>query len=257
MDSGRLSSFVERHDRWYREAVSDAIRLYFNRELSFSERMPLSAVDDVLPVARICRDLGYGFSLSVHLDDVEDPDADVVRALAHEEAVTGLGVIVPVLEVVEGWDIARRKRWMARVDHVMESNTLVGFVGDIAAMRILGVLTASSVGGRSVTLYPHDQAWTERGAGRGAIQARPCFDRMRVYIDPAGMAYPCLGLMVAEIGSFGSIDSWPDETFNLTNHELDLGYLARKGPSGLMPVERRSENLPLVCEGHLAALAVT
>lgn len=249
-----IENFLKRHDEWYRRGVGAAIRLYSNRELSFSECMPLALASEITAIARTCKSLGYGFSVSVHLDDIEDPDADAVEELLADGAVTGLGVLVPVLEVVEKWDAARRERWMVRLRKVIVK-TQVGLVGDINSMQYLGLLTDPIICGSNVTIYPHDTAWAARGVQRSLTQARPCFERFRVFIDPEGNIYPCLGLMVDDIGAFGHISNWPEQNFDLASHSIDLDALARHGPIGPeMTVHRRSEIIPLICERHLAQI---
>lgn len=251
-----LSAFVERHDIWYRRAVGRRADLFYNREVCVSELLPLSLAEDAKRLGEACKILGYGFSISVDLDEGGDEEAHALDELLAFGVVTGLGIIVPSASIVADWGKARRARWMARCEAMFDSGTLIGLVGCIAGMRSLSILGSSAINRSNVTIYSQDARWADRGQSRALGDANGCFARMRVFVDPAGYVFPCLGMLVAERTPLGHISEWPQEDFELGAYQHDLARLARCGPENAqVQSDRRAENLPLVCERHLSFLA--
>lgn len=256
----RICNFIRRHDDWYRSQfdleAGENLHMMYHREVSISDRVPLALADRLIEIGLVAKSRGVGFSISVDLDDGNDPDIERIFEVIDVGVLSGLGILVPVPEVVDNWTETAREAWVARVERIFARQVLIGLVGSLASMRQLGLFSLESINRANLTIYPHDDDWAERDRGIGFATSSGCFARFRVYVDHEGVIYPCVALMSAGIGAMGTLDDPVEQTvFGGAPSDLDLGRLAREGPlSDQRPAERRAENLPRICERHLAYL---
>lgn len=259
--TARICNFIRRHDDWYRSLfdleAGENLHMMYHREVSISDRVPLALADRLIEIGLAAKSRGVGFSISVDLDDGNDPDIERIFEVIDAGVLSVLGILVPVPEVVDNWTEAAREAWIARVERIFERRVLIGLVGSLATMRRLGLLSLETVNRANLTIYPHDDDWAERDRGIGFTTSSGCFTRFRVYVDHEGVIYPCVALMTAEIGAMGTLDDPVEQTvLGGASSDFDLGRLARQGPlADQRPAERRAENLPRICERHLAYLS--
>jgi len=248
-----ICDWIQRYDEWFKHlmvADPSKLGLSYHREVSISDRVPLAMADKLIEIGLVSKSIGLGFSISVDLDD---PDIDNIFDVLDSGALTGLGILVPLPVVMGTWTAEERKRWLEKLKGIFSRQILVGLIGSVASLRDMGVLSLESVNASNVTIYPFDLDWLTRDNKISYSKSGGCFSRFRVFVDPDGMIYPCVGFLTAEMGALGSIYEPIESTvFGGAPCKFDLSDLAREGPKNhQLPTVRRAANLPLICERHL------
>lgn len=250
-----LCHWLEAWDRWYTHAIADRLNLLYQREVSIAKCVPMKNAHYLGTIAGTCRRVGMDAAMTVDLDDHVDPDVDKVFDLAAEATFSVLAVIAPPPLILATWSGRRKERWRGRLVRALGLGLSIELIGDIASLRALGVFRLEAANRAHLTIRPEDRSGIVRGSARGPEHAGGCFARFRLFIDAEGWIYPCLGFLSDKLGRLGHIGDGVEGNGLLQDCAFDLSRLARAGPEHAQaPATACRENLPLVCERHLAYL---
>jgi hypothetical protein len=244
-----LAAWLERFDDWYKVAIgcerNERLHLLYHRDVTVVGDRLLDHVAEIGMVARRAAGLGFGFSVTIPLDE----------ALAAEprmnELVACPGVSTLALSVA-GDEVVGDEEALARIlSAIVRTKGHIGFIGVYDRIRELGLLDYPDVLSTQITIHPKDGT-TGETLPIPSRPVQPCFARLRVYVDTTGEIFPCLGLVGMPAARLGRIDDPIERTvLGGQPYPLCLDRLARTGPDLTHPEPaQRYTGLPWICERH-------
>lgn len=249
-DLDALAAFVPTFDAWYRRVCGfdegrGRMHLLYRREIGIGTAIRPRCWKRIRPVARACRDVGLGFSLTLDLRAAAN-EIHELSALLDDGTVGGISIAFdedPTL-------FAQATDALAAL---LRSEIAVSFTGPMRALLDSGLLGDPRWSGRHVSIDPV----LSSVLGDLTQRIEPCWRRFRLTIDSSGDLYPCFGLMGCAAGRLGNIrEPIADSVLGGRPAVLDLVTLARSGPPIRFRADLRGSatGLPQICEQHRAAL---
>lgn len=241
-----LGIWIGAYDQWYKSAlgVNDGRRLHllYHREVSIVGPDLLRLRTAVNVVAKAAATAGLGCSVSLPLSELIEDEIQFDELVATAQ-ITTIGVIVDDDTTFDAAAVSHA------VSRIVRNKGHISFIGAYERLQELRLLDHPDVSGTQLTIHPKAQY----GIPQIPLSAvLPCFGRFRLYVDPEGDIYPCLGLCGVRSARLGSVLQPISETSLAgADYPLDLGALAHYGPNlrASAPTNRLT-GLPWACERH-------
>jgi hypothetical protein len=248
-DPGRVIGWLERFDHWYRDAIGcdrhQRLHLLYHRDVTLIGDRLLDHVEAIDTIARKAAELGFGFSITIPLEEAVAGERRMV------ELIDCPGVSTVAISVSADERVSDRDALARILSAIVRGKQHIAFIGAYDRIRDLGLLDYQDVLSAQITVHPKDEAAGDR-LRIPSHPVRPCFARLRVYVDTTGEIFPCLGLVGIPSARMGSIDDPIERTvFGGRPYPLCLDRLARIGPDLNLPEPaQRFTGLPWICERH-------
>ena len=244
-----LVDWIGRYDDWFKEAAGidqgRRLHLVYHREVSVAGEIPLQCSSRLVEIGRSCRGRGIGFSVTVEIGQAQRW-REALDEILDAGVLSSLGVNVDVNRTPD--HAAADREW---IESLLERGVMVGLIGAVHYFRDIGLLGSQALNRSNITVYPA----TAEGAENLPMPlnpARPCFSRLRVFVDSDGSLYPCLGLLRIGAASLGTVfDDLRETVLGGRESMLDLRQLAELGPElEQIASAQRQSGLPWICEMH-------
>ena len=249
----RCIDWIERYSAWFldRAGISSgrAAHLLYDREIALIGDRLLSCRKEIGRLGRRLKQLGFALSVTLDAAELLEQHEQLAQLLS-SELVTSLGVVIP-----QTTPDSAGPPLLAALAQILDANVNLGLIVDSASCRRLGIYKSSRLSAANVNFSSNEGGLV---AHFSATPVRQCYSRLRLYVDPAGDIFPCLGLVGIGEASLGNIDD-PLEATGLDDAQVMdlLDHWHRHGPDVVIPIhaQRRAyPELPAMCELHRGAL---
>jgi len=255
--ASNIAKWVDSLHEWYLHAVGvshgDGIHLLYDREVALMGSGILTCAEALQKIAVASRALGFGVSVSIDAEHALSERGRLEWLLAQGK-ISAVGLIItPSAARGRGPEIVRL------LDDLAEQAINLGIIAELGPLFDIGVMDSAKVSKADLTWYPLDMSAAQTAIETNAKPpqpVRPCFARMRLFVDAGGDIYPCLGLVGVAAARIGNIaDALCDTGLG---DELSMTLLHRwacDGPD--VPDEMLlapTSGLPSLCEAHRGVL---
>jgi hypothetical protein len=224
-----LTRWLEEYQAAYLEA-NDAenggeLHLLQARTLTLAGDPLLTATEDVATMARAALRCGMSTTLAV----------SVAAMAAHAHAIAALREAVPLQYRIDCTALRPQSSpqalaaCRATLTAHVEAGGNVALIGEIAALRAMGLLADDLFNQSFVTITPRPHPETRHMNRPHALA--PCRDFIAWFIDAAGDIYPCAGMVGHAAARFGSVHEPFSRLIDaLAYSAVSIDSLARRGP---------------------------
>ena len=236
-----FARWLRRYDEEFKTCViaEERLDLLYHRSLSIvaaGVSMTVYLVQELCPLAH---ELGLAPAIHVRIRDFASQSADfrdLLRLCSPGTIVLDAQDLKCPEDAGVGHDLARA---------VLDVGVSLSLAGPPQYWRATGLLAAAAFNAKQPTIIFDDRTLRSRYAGRTQYEEaiggkNPCMARLRLFVTPDGLIYPCQALVGSKSFAIGDIRG-----HGLAAHVAgdDLSDLARNGPK-LASVSPLGEGLP-------------
>jgi len=255
--TSNIVKWVNSLHEWYLDAVGvphgKGVHLLYDREVALMGNGILECAEALQKIAAAARAIGIGVSVSIDAEHALSERSYLDWLLAQGK-ISAVGLIItPSAARARGPEIVRL------LDDFSEQSINLGIIAELGPLFEIGVMESEKLSKADLTWYPLDMSGasvTSETNGKPPQLVRPCFARMRLFVDASGDIYPCLGLVGVAAARVGNIaDALCDTGLGDDLSMALLHHWACHGPDvSNEKLPAPTSGLPAICETHRGEL---